>query len=210
MRSKSHKALIDGVVGPIEVRFFDASQQTGKDGSLSLVVISHPHPQFGGTMDNKVVTTIERAFQGLGYSTLTYNFRGVGQSVGEYDGGVGERQDLISVVNWARQNMAFEKLVLSGFSFGSYVTLTAQPAIRADRLFLVAPPVGLYDFSRIEEVSVPWEVVIGLDDEVVEVKEMLDWAFSREQSPSVYCRANASHFLHGQLIWLKKLILSEY
>lgn len=208
-RKKSQTLSIAGVVGQLEIRLTEVdSSDLAKPAGL--VVISHPHPEFGGTMDNKVVTTIERSFQGLGYSTLAYNFRGVGDSEGEYDGGVGEQGDLACVVNWARKQLMFSELVLGGFSFGAYVTLSAQPSLKADRLFIVAPPVGLYDFSGIEEVSVPWEVVIGLQDEVVEPREMLDWAVSRERQPTLYCRAESSHFFHGQLVWLKKLISSIY
>ncbi len=210
MRSKSQKILVEGEVGPIEIRLSDAGQNDEAGHKPKLIVISHPHPQFGGTMDNKVVTTIERAFQGLGYSTVVYNFRGVGQSAGEYDGGYGEQRDLKAVVHWARQTLSYEGLVLGGFSFGSYVALSALPEVQAESLFVVAPPVGLYDFSKIAEVEIPWQVIVGLSDEVVDVGEMLDWVFSRQNQPSVYCRANASHFLHGQLVWLKKIILSEY
>lgn len=208
-RKKSQTLSIPGAVGSLEIRLTETdSSDLAKPAGL--VVISHPHPEFGGTMDNKVVTTIERSFQGLGYSTLAYNFRGVGGSEGVYDGGVGEQKDLACVVSWAQDKLTFGELVLSGFSFGAYVTLSAQPCLNANRLLIVAPPVGLYDFSGIEEVSVPWEVVIGLQDEVVEPREMIDWVVSRERQPTLYCRAESSHFFHGQLVWLKKLISFAY
>ncbi|WP_178863543.1 alpha/beta hydrolase [Thiomicrorhabdus cannonii] len=206
MRSKSENALIDGPAGQLEIRFRAAenSEQAG------LVVISHPHPQFGGTMNNKVVTTLEKAWQEKGYATVVYNFRGVGKSQGEYDGGIGEVDDLVAVVNWARRHFDMERLLLAGFSFGSYVTLKAQPLLQAERLMIVAPPVGLYNFAAIEEIQVPWELVIGLQDEVVEVAEMMQWFDRLQQKPTLYARAHASHFFHGQLLWLKRIILSEY
>lgn len=216
MRVKSTGLLIDGEVGQLELRVLDASQgksdpnsDKGKNAQ-KWVVISHPHPEFGGTMDNKVVTTMERFFQAQGYCTVTYNFRGVGQSVGRYDGGAGEQLDLQAVVDWVRNRESFESLILAGFSFGAYVTLAAQPAIFADHLLIVAPPVGLYDFSALEEVHVPWNMVVGLEDEVINAKEMLDWALARQLKPSLYCRSEASHFFHGQLIWLKKTLKSLY
>jgi hypothetical protein len=206
MRSKSETTLIGGPAGELEVRFraVENSEQAG------LVVISHPHPQFGGTMNNKVVTTLEKALQEKGYATAVYNFRGVGRSQGQYDGGVGEVDDLVAVVNWARTHFNVDRFSLAGFSFGSYITLKAQPVLQAERLMIVAPPVGLYDFSAIEEVRVPWEMVIGLEDEVVEVAEMMQWFGRLQQKPTLYARANASHFFHGQLLWLKRIILSEY
>lgn len=206
MQAKSQTTVIKGPAGDLEIRIKESLPKTDRP----VAVISHPHPQFGGTMNNKVVTTIEKALQEKGYSTVVYNFRGVGQSQGAYDGGVGEMDDLLSVVAWARDYFATPQVCLAGFSFGSYITLKAQPQVRAERLLIVAPPVGLYDFSVIAEVEVPWEMVIGLEDEVVAVAEMLAW-FNRVQAkPSLYARAQASHFFHGQLLWLKRLIMAEY
>lgn len=217
MRAKSRPAQIEGVVGQLELRVFDASQmgadseqQANSKNAKTWVVLSHPHPEFGGTMDNKVVTTMERFFQMQGYSTVAYNFRGVGESAGRYDGGAGEQQDLQAVVNWVKSQVTFASLILAGFSFGAYVTLSAQPVILADRLLIVAPPVGLYDFSSIHEVGVPWDMVVGLEDEVIDAKEMLSWALSLESKPSLYCQASASHFFHGQLIWLRNILNSLY
>ncbi|MEA3405700.1 MAG: CocE/NonD family hydrolase [Pseudomonadota bacterium] len=210
MKPKSKVLLIDGPAGQLEIRIFNVSQGDETQKLNDFVVISHPHPEFGGTMDNKVVTTLERTFQSMGYGTVTYNFRGVGASEGRYDGGVGEQQDLQAVVDWLKSSYSFERLVLAGFSFGAYVTLSAQSSLEADRLLIVAPPVGLYDFSEIKEVEQPWDMVIGLEDEVISVAEMMQWAMAREFKPSLYCRSGASHFFHGQLIWLKKVILSTY
>lgn len=210
MKPKSKTLLIDGPVGQLEVRICDVKSDCEHDKLADFVVISHPHPEFGGTMDNKVVTTLERTFQSMGYGTVTYNFRGVGASEGRYDGGLGEQEDLSAVVDWLKGHYRFKQLVLAGFSFGAYVTLSAQPRLQADRLLVVAPPVGLYDFSGIHEVNQPWDMVVGLEDEVVSVPEMMQWAMARECQASLYCRSGASHFFHGQLVWLKKVILSIY
>jgi len=213
MKSKAKLMQISGSVGPLELRVVNALVGQASQQGLqnhTLVVISHPHSLYGGTMDNKVVTTMERFFQSIGYSTIAYNFRGVGASAGEYDGGVGEQRDLQSVVDWARSELAFDTLIIAGFSFGAYVTLSAQPKVLADRLLIVAPPVGLYDFSAVSEVQVPWDMLVGLEDEVVDVKEMLNWAMNLSHKPSLYCRAQASHFFHGQLIWLKKVLSLTY
>ncbi len=198
--------LIDGPCGNLEVRL--RSSKETKQGKLA--VISHPHPLYSGTMDNKVVTTLERAFLSLGYTTVAYNFRGVGQSQGSYDEGLGEQDDLKAVVEWARGHLQVDQLVLAGFSFGSYVSLQALPDIdRVHKLFIVAPPVGLYDFSKIKEVELPWVLIQGGGDEVVDAKEVLDWSMNLESKPDLVWRAQASHFFHGELIWLRKVVVAS-
>lgn len=161
-------------------------------------------------MDNKVVTTMERAFATLGYSTVAYNFRGVGKSTGEYDNGEGEQLDLLAVLEWAKQNGMGEYVVLAAFSFGSYVTLKGLERYEVDAICTVAPPVGLYDFSKIGRVELPWTLIQGGMDEVVSASEILDWAMSQGNIPDVYWRAKASHFFHGELVWLRKLIEMNY
>ena len=208
--SKKERLQIAGPVGRLELRVFRSDKTPKLGNKKSLAVISHPHSLYGGTMDNKVVTTLERFYQSIGFSTIVYNFRGVGQSEGAYDNGQGEQLDLKAVVDWAKNEGLFDRLLLAGFSFGAFVTLSAQANLKADRLMIVAPPVGLYDFSSIEEVDVPWHVVIGLEDEVVDADEMVDWVMQRQLKPTLHCRSQASHFLHGQLIWLKKILSTEY
>ena len=215
MNTKSVTELISGQNGLIEVRYKGLSSESGDSHkSVKLVVLSHPHPLYGGTMSNKVVTTMERAFQSLGYVTVAYNFRGVGKSEGEHDQGMGEQDDLIQVVDWARARFKSTHLTLAGFSFGSYVALKAYQEfnniLSVDALCTVAPPVGLYDFSGIHPVNVPWVLIQGGKDEVVSAPEILQGAMAGEFQPDVYWRAEASHFLHGELIWLKNVILLAY
>lgn len=210
MRNKAETKLIAGSVGNIEIRVKPSTEVEMANSKKRLVVISHPHSLYGGSMDNKVVTTMERAFSRLGYTTVAYNFRGVGCSEGEYDNGVGEQQDLQDVLNWARDEFASDYSVLAGFSFGSYVALKAQKVCKVDALCTVAPPVGLYDFSTVAEIELPWVLIQGGEDEVVSAEEILDWAMSREFKPDVYWRNQASHFFHGELIWLRKVIEMNY
>ena len=207
MKKSTFTRLIEGAVGQVEVRCHPAKDA---EKPVKLVVLSHPHPLYGGTMNNKVVTTMERAFSHLGYATVAYNFRGVGHSEGEHDSGEGEQNDLIAVVEWAKAEFNAVHVTLAAFSFGSYVSLKVSKKIAVDALCTVAPPVGLYDFSEIHPVKQPWVMIQGGRDEVVSAPEILDWAMSGESPPDLYWRAEASHFLHGELIWLKKVISMAY
>lgn len=208
MKAETVKQIIQGPAGDIEVRV-----KAGKDAGAhsKVVVLSHPHPLYGGTMDNKVITTLERAFSSMGYVTVAFNFRGVGKSSGEYDNGVGEQGDLQSVVSWAKLSFSPKQTVLAGFSFGSYVSLKAFESCEGvDALCTVAPPVGLYDFSCINNVQVPWTLIQGGKDEVVSAPEILDWAMQQQNVPDVYWRAEASHFFHGELVWLRKIVEASF
>ena len=199
MRQKAQVAWVEGNAGKLEVRHFGLADLNVQ----ALAVICHPHPLYGGTMDNKVVVTLERALQERGMATVCFNFRGAGNSEGAYDEGKGEQQDLAAVVQWAQSQMPQPKpLVLGGFSFGSYVSLQAQAFLTPDFVIAVAPPVSLYDFSPIE-VKMPWMVIQGGEDEVVEAQAVIDWVRQQQNMPDFYWRAGASHFFHRQLVWLK-------
>lgn len=204
--------LISGPVGELEVRLNTAASKGL--ASRGLVVLSHPHPLYGGTMNNKVITTIERALQPLGYDCLAFNFRGVGRSHGTHDHAVGEMKDLLAVVDWGLSMTQAEVVHLAGFSFGSYISLLAAARLQPKSLLTVAPPVGIYDFSRIDwfnslnSASSPstWNLIQGGQDEVVDPQAVLNWAMKGPVKPDVFWREAASHFFHGELIWLKRVI----
>lgn len=205
---------VEGEVGQLEVRLTLPGEKSAGNHAENpckgnWVVLSHPHPKFGGTMDNKVVTTMERTFQSLGYGTLAYNFRGVGLSEGDYDNGEGEQNDLKCVVDWLKQSHSVDHLVLAGFSFGGYISLKQCSALQAGAICTVAPAIGLYDFSDVD-IDVPWVLVQGGEDEVISSHEVLDWAMKQSSLPSIYYRRQASHFFHRQLVWLKQVLLLEY
>ena len=207
MKTKPSHPMIAGPAGQIELRV----NAPKADNSAKLVVLSHPHSLYGGSMNNKVVTTMERAFAALGYTTVAYNFRGVGNSEGDYDNGEGEQQDLLTVLDWASEQFQPQKTVLAGFSFGSYVTLKVVTRLsRVDAICTVAPPVGLYDFSGLGEIEPDWVMIQGGQDEVVSPREIMDWALSLNKTPDIYWRSQASHFFHGELVWLKGLIQSVF
>lgn len=218
MRSNAKTQLIPGEVGDLEIRFHasDESENLPAGRVSELVILSHPHPLYGGTMNNKVITTIEHAFQKLGFSTICYNFRGVGKSEGEFDEAIGEIQDLLKVVDWAKSEKGFERIHLAGFSFGSLVSLKALEYLKVESLLTVAPPVGLYDFSNIllpefvQSEGFRWSMIQGGQDEVICAQEVLTWVRQSSVKPDIYWRESASHFFHGELIWLRKVVQALY
>jgi len=132
------------------------------------VVVCHPHPQFGGTMHNKVVYWMARAFESLDCSVLRFNFRGVKQSEGHWDEGDGEAADAMSVLDWMHAEHSDVPLWLAGFSFGAYAGLkAARDDVRVSRLFAVAPAVNLWDFAFMQGEERPLTVVAGTRDKIV-------------------------------------------
>jgi alpha/beta superfamily hydrolase len=170
-------------------------------------VIAHPHPLFGGTMQNKVVQTLARAFVQCGWRAVRFNFRGVGASAGTYGSGHGEAEDMQAVIDQVAPQGA---LALAGFSFGAFVTSQVVQAIGASRplekLVLVGTAV-----SRFNVAPVPAElherslVVHGEQDETVPLTSVMDWA--RPQSLPIMVVPGVEHFFHGQLPLLKSLVV---
>jgi len=173
---------------------------------IGVAVLSHPHPLFGGTMDNKVVQTLARAFVQCGWQAVRFNFRGVGASEGQYDEGRGERQDLLSVLG---QMAPSGPLALAGFSFGAFVTSHAVARLVGQRDLRQVVLVGTAA-SRFEVAPVPPElhevtlVIHGEADDTVPLSAVMDWA--RPQSLPVLVIPGGGHFFHGQLPMLKNLI----
>jgi uncharacterized protein len=175
-------------------------------GSRGIAVIAHPHPLFGGTMDNKVVQTLARAFVQAGWTALRFNFRGVGASQGSYDEGRGEAEDFLAVV---RELAPQGPLALAGFSFGAYVAVQALQALWGAREVRAAVLVGTAA-SRFPVPPLPAEshertlVIHGEIDDTVLLSSVLDWA--RPQSLPVTVVPGVEHFFHGQLPLLKNLV----
>jgi alpha/beta superfamily hydrolase len=170
-----------------------------------VAVVCHPHPQHGGTMDNKVVQTLARAFVQLGYTSVRFNFRGIGGSAGAWDEGRGEVDDALAVI--AAQRVAGQPLLLAGFSFGGYVAsqAAARLAEPATRLVLVGP--AAVNFS-VAPVPADTLVVHGELDDVVPLTAVFDWA--RPQALPVTVLPGAGHFFHGQLPVLKHIVLAAF
>ena len=173
----------------------------------AIAVIAHPLPTMGGTMDNKVVTTLTKTFVELGYAALRFNFRGVGNSEGEFDSGNGEVEDLLAVVQHAREAFDHLPMILSGFSFGAYVTARAAQYLhpQAHKLVLVGPAVGRFEMPNVPHNTL---VLHGEHDEVIALSDALDWA--RPQHLPIVVLPEAGHFFHGRLNQLKQIVLHEF
>jgi alpha/beta superfamily hydrolase len=198
--------LLSGPAGTLET-ITDVAEPT--DARRGVAVVCHPNPVQGGTMHNKVVTMVERALRESGLDTVRFNFRGTGQSQGEYDSGKGEGDDLAAVVAWVRRMRPDDALWLAGFSFGSYVTIARATALKADALISIAPPVGRFDVEALAPPSCPWLVVQGEADEVVEPEAVFDWIDALDKKPELVRMPDTSHFFHRRLLDLRGAIKHE-
>ncbi len=196
MRASTRRELVAGPSGRIECAI-DAP--AGAPAGIALV--AHPHPQFGGTLDNKVVQTLARAFVELGYVALRPNFRGVGASEGSYDEGRGEVDDLAAVLDWAQRDFGELPFVLAGFSFGAAMQTKLAQRVKPQRLVLVGVAVG-----RFEALPVPSDTLVihGEQDETVTLADVLDWA--RPQELPVVVVPGADHFFHRKLQVLRAIV----
>ena len=190
--------MIDGPSGPLEVAYTRPADMA----PVALALICHPHPQFGGTMDNKVVQTLAKAFVELGCATMRFNFRGVGKSVGVFDDGIGETEDAAVALEWATAQLPpSTPLIAAGFSFGCFVQTRLLPRAQPQQLVLVAPAVNRF---QIPEVAKDTIIIHGEEDDVVPLSEVLNWA--RPQGLPVTVFPGAGHFFHGRLTELKAVV----
>ncbi len=194
---------IDGPAGALEAR---VEEPTPGTRPAVVGVVCHPHPLYGGTMQNKVVHTLARAMQELGTPTVRFNFRGVGSSSGAYDAGRGEAEDALAVAAWARARWQCDALWLAGFSFGSAVALEAAPMLRPHALVTVAPPVGRILATTVAHPGCPWLVVQGDEDELVDCAAVSEWVAGYAEPPQLAILRGAEHFFHGRLVELRSLV----
>jgi hypothetical protein len=172
-------------------------------------VLCHPHPLFGGTMRNKVIHMTARALQESGMATLRFNFRGVERSEGVFDEGRGETDDAMAACDYAQRLWPQATLSLAGFSFGAYVAYQVAARRSIDRLVMIAPPVQRFDFAVSPPPSVPWTVIQGDQDELVDHQQVLLWAQELRPAPIVRLIHGAEHFFHGRLQELKDAIRAD-
>lgn len=190
------KTFIPGPAGQLEAVLH---LPDNPEPPAAIAVVCHPHSLYGGSLRNKVVHILADAFTEMGLPTLRFNFRGVGKSGGRYNQGEGEQADLGAAVAWLRNRCPGAPLWLAGFSFGAYVAWRAHREVDAARLLLVAPPVGMFDFGPPESAPVPWLVILGSADEIVDPDAVRDWVNARPGSPEYVELEGASHFFHGRL-----------
>ncbi|HEY5602882.1 MAG TPA: alpha/beta fold hydrolase [Gammaproteobacteria bacterium] len=199
--------LIPGPAGVLEALLMQPENFTEGD---PIAVVCHPHPLHGGTLSNKVVHIVADSFNKLGMTTLRFNFRGVGHSTGRYDNGKGELDDLVAAVNWFRERYSGSPLWLAGFSFGSFVAFSAHEKVQAQRLLLIAPPVGRFPFNAEQSVSIPWMVIQGGKDDVVSPQAVSVWVHRCHNQPHYEWFADADHFFHGRLNRIRQAIIDQW
>jgi uncharacterized protein len=213
MATFAHRTLLEGAAGAIEVA------ETRPLNVRAVAVVAHPHPLFGGTMDNKVVTTVAKAFVDAGIATFRFNFRGVGASGGAHDEGRGETDDLLAVIAHARQAESHVPLYLAGFSFGGAVAVRASERVEFERLVLVAPGFRRIHAHGMGAAPDPADpglgspgrhdsgntvVIHGDVDETVPLSDSISWATPREVPVVVV--PGGEHFFHRKLHILRAIV----
>jgi len=200
MSGAGERVFIDGAAGRIET-FIERPAGATRGAAL----VAHPHPLYGGTLDNKVVQTLARTFLELGYVALRPNFRGVGASEGVHDEGRGETEDLLRVAAYAKENFGDLPLVLAGFSFGAAVQTQVAQRTSPHRVVLVGVAVGRFPSEAVPSDSI---VIHGERDETVALAKVLDWA--RPQELPVVVIPGADHFFHLRLSLIKNIVKGSW
>jgi alpha/beta superfamily hydrolase len=194
------EVIISGNVGRIEGRYH---QNPNPKAPVALVL--HPHPLYGGTMNNKITYNLYKAFANNGYSVLRVNFRGVGKSQGKFDNGVGELMDITAVINWLHdQNMEATDFWIAGFSFGAWIALqTVMRRPEIENYILVAPPASKYDFNFIVPCSASGLIIQGEKDEITKEQDsarLAEKLSARDGAEVAYQMVpNADHFFKEQM-----------
>lgn len=204
MNAQTERLSLAGAAGAIEVL-----RDRGAEGvaHAGVAVVAHPHPLFGGTMDNKVVQTLARAFVACGYTAIRFNFRGVGASAGLHDEGRGETDDFLQVV---RELAPEGPLAIAGFSFGAFVASQAVARLEGERdvrrLVLVGTAASRFQVATLPVALHERTLVVhGEQDDTVPLAAVMDWA--RPQALPITVVPGGGHFFHGQLPLLKSLVV---
>jgi len=192
------RSLIAGPAGQLEIAINVA------ETPRSIALITHPHPLQGGTLDNKVVQTLGKTFTAIGYVAVRFNFRGAGRSDGSFDDGIGETDDALAVLDFARRqypDTAARPPVLAGFSFGAYVQTRVARTIQPERMVLVGPAVKRFPVEHVPEDTI---VIHGEEDDVVPLADVFAWA--RPQQLPIIVFPGCGHFFHGRLPQLQRVV----
>lgn len=204
MTVQTTELFIPGIVGDIEVAY-----KVPTDARNMVGIICHPNPMQGGTMHNKVVTTIARAFNTMGIIAVTFNYRGVGKSDGSYGDISGEVEDCLAVVTWVSQQWPQAKLLCAGFSFGAYIAASIAAKVTTEQLISVAPAVDRMPYADLQHVACPWLVIQGEDDEIVNPDAVYSWFDGLSANKKLVRLPATGHFFHGKLIDLQQVIQAE-
>jgi alpha/beta superfamily hydrolase len=199
---RPERLFIDGPEGRLE----SILELPAEPLSLGSVVVCHPHPQHGGTLQNKVAHTLARAFVRIGFTALRFNFRGTGQSAGEFDDGHGELDDAIAAISWMRDRDPTAAVWVAGFSFGAAIAVKAAVATQVDGLISVAPAISRFASGLTTQPQCPWLIVQGDQDELVDVEETVAWVDSLDPGPELLIINQAEHFFHGRLVELREAV----
>ncbi len=204
MNAQTRAFAIAGAAGNIECKL-DLPPDAEPRG---IAIVAHPHPLYGGTMDNKVVQTLARAFVALGYATARMNFRGVGQSAGVHDAGIGETDDIARLHAAMVSDYPGLPVALAGFSFGTFVQTRLQQRLAAagqpaERLVLVGCAAGKWALDPVPSDTV---LIHGEQDDTIPLADVLDWA--RPQDLPVIVIPGADHFFHRKLHHIKQLVIA--
>ncbi|MGP5567220.1 alpha/beta hydrolase [Pseudomonas helleri] len=205
MLTRETPVVIDGPVGQLEALYLDSAEPRG------LALLCHPNPVQGGTMMNKVISTLQRTARDAGFVTLRFNYRGTGASGGSHNMGTGEVDDALAAARWLRAQYPDQPLTLLGFSFGGFVAaslggrLEAQ-GVKLARLFMVAPAVmRLRDEDALPQTC-PITVIQPETDEVIDPQLVYDWSKDLSRPHELLKVAECGHFFHGKLPELKELV----
>ncbi|MCH8617704.1 alpha/beta hydrolase [Undibacterium sp. TS12] len=209
MNAQTEHFLIQGTAGNLQCAL-DLPDPDSIPSPRGLALVAHPHPLYGGTMDNKVAQTLARTFTALGYVAVRMNFRGVGQSEGSYDTGIGETDDMEVLLKAMRQRYPDLPLALSGFSFGSFVQARLQQrlkeqAVAVERLVLVGAAAGKWDMPAIPANTI---LIHGELDDTIPLSAVFEWL--RPQDIPVTVIPGADHFFHRRLHHIKQIIISMW
>lgn len=209
MNAQTEHFLITGAAGTLQCAL-DLPDPEVFSAVRGLALVAHPHPLYGGTMDNKVAQTLARTFTALGYVAVRMNFRGVGQSEGKHDAGIGETDDMATLLTHMRQRFPSLPLALAGFSFGTFVQSRLQQRLAAegtpaDRLVLVGAAAGKWAMPDIPANTI---LIHGEQDDTIPLSAVLDWL--RPQDIPVTVIPGADHFFHRRLHHIKQLVVSMW
>ena len=200
---KESHFLLAAPGGVLEVKTHYPKQYQG-----ACVVLGHPHPLQEGTMDNKVVHTLARAYVQQNFAVVRFNFRGVGQSSGTWGDVHGECDDFKTVVQWLQGALTYSRLDFAGFSFGSYISAFQAQNFDIHQLISIAPPVHHNDFQALS-LDCKWLIVQGEEDEVVAAHLVQEFAERDSVHAELILFPETTHFFHGQLVKLKNLIIEH-